>query len=68
MDTLVGDGDDATVTEEQLLDWCIVRGIPLVSAYVASVRSIFLQLGAIEGGDATLESYERLEIKALPPS
>jgi hypothetical protein len=60
MDTIVGDGDDATVTEEQLLDWCIVRGIPLISAHVASVRSIFLQLGAIERGDTTLESYEKL--------
>lgn len=54
MDTLVGDGNDATVTEEQLLDWCIVRGVPLISAHVASVRSILLQLGAIEGSDTTL--------------
>jgi hypothetical protein len=59
MNALVGDGNDATITEEQLLDWCIIRGIPLISAHVASVRSVFLQLGAIEGGDATLESYEK---------
>jgi len=59
MDTLVGDGNDATVAEEQLLDRCIVRGIPLISTHVASVGSILLQLGAIEGCDSTLESYEK---------
>jgi hypothetical protein len=59
MDALMGDRDDATVTEKQLFDWSIVRGIPLISADMATIGSVFLQLSAIEGGDATLESYEK---------
>lgn len=66
MNALMGNGNDATVTEEQLLDWCIVGGVPLISAQMTTVGSVFLQLGSVEGGDPTLESYERLQSKALP--
>jgi len=66
MNALMGNGNDATVTEEQLLDWCIVGGVPLISAQMTTVGSVFLQLGSVEGGYPTLEPYERLQSKALP--
>lgn len=45
---LVGDRDYATIAEEKLFYWYIVRRGPVVAADMATVGRVFLQFGAVE--------------------
>lgn len=57
---LVGDGDYATIAEEKLLYWYIIRRGPVVAADMAAVGRVFLQFGAVKRSDASLHEHERL--------